>query len=467
MSDGQVLLAVPRPPRDLDGHALLAFHLQRRHGIKTRLFTGPELERDLLSHPPDVLVLDFLGWPDRAIQARLAHRLGIAVALLPTAGVYPDPVWFLRAAGKFTGVSRSVAAFLLWGNYSRDTLLEDKLAAPARIWVTGCPRFDFYAPPYLSLMTQRTALLDRLGITNHQAPLILWSTNTNEWNNRHGRGGKAWRQRAGDAASIPNQELVAILQDQKTQFHAHSTVVSELAALHPEWNVLIRVHPLEAVTPYERIAAKRNNLFVDSTAPIRDLLYHCNVLLQRGCTVATEAWMLDKPVLQLSMGSFQMEWATPEHLAGSHPVATIAEADEVIRGYLSGMPIPQAQLEARQRYLERYYYRVDGRSAERCADALAAIVETAKRTGPDRAVIAERARAALQDLRRKEAQRLPNRVKDVLHIEREKSLRIWRQGPAQINPSQVAELFARFAQALQAAQPDNPGQKSRTESNGG
>lgn len=463
MTGREVLLAVPRPPRDLEGHALVAYHLLDRHGIRTRLFTGPDLDKEMLANPPDAVVLDFLGWPDRAIQARLANRIGIPALLLPTAGVYPDPVWFLRAAGKFTGVMRNLAGFLMWGSYSRDVLLESGEAAPENVRVTGCPRFDFYAPPYLSLITPRSVLLAGLGIPNEESPLVLWSTNTNEWNSRSGRGGGEWKKRASDSASVPEREVQAVLRDQESQFRTHSAVVAELAARHPEWNVLIRVHPLEAVGPYQKLARGRSNLFVDSKAAIRDLLYHSAVVLQRGCTVATEAWMLNKPVLHLGMGKFEMEWATPEHLAGNHRVDSIDEAETCIAAYLRGEPLPEDELAARRTYLERYYYRIDGHSAERCADAIAAVAATAPLPGPPRDAVLQRAHSALEALRRREAARFPMRVKDALHVPRETSLRVWRKRPDSITPERASSLFRTYAGVLHRERAAAPGAENRSE----
>src|SRR5689334_23989276 len=87
------------------------------------------------------------------------------------------------------------------------------------------------------------------------------------------------------------------MEDNRTQFAAQSASILEVARQHPEWTFLVKVHPFEAVEPYRDLAERVPNLYVVKDVPVRNVLYHADVVIQRGCTTATEAWMLGKPVI--------------------------------------------------------------------------------------------------------------------------------------------------------------------------
>jgi surface carbohydrate biosynthesis protein len=416
----RILLVVPRPLRDLEGYVLLARHLEE-FGHEVLLHTGPGAGERMLELAPDAIVLDYLGW-DRAEEARLARLLGIRVVVLPTAGTYEQPVDHARAAGKESGTSELVDCFLAWGEASRRAILELTGIDPARVHVSGCPRFDLYSEPYLALLGKREAFWRRLGLPDPSAPTILWATNTNHF-------ARDWIRLIRDLVLQENRlesEVREGLEDEKTQFTEHSRVLRVLAERHPSWNFVIKVHPLEAVEPYRVLTEGHPNVRVAFDAPIREFLYHSDVLLQRGCTTATEAWMLGKPVLELDIGRFQTHWVAPDYLLGSHVVRDIDEADRTIQQYLGGMPIPEEKRLARDAYLEAAYYRIDGRSSERSAALIDNVVSPPSRTNVDRKRTHELACEALRAHRHRQDRRLANRVKDFLRIRRSRSVRFWR-----------------------------------------
>jgi hypothetical protein len=101
-----VLLLVPHRVRDLEGHALLAYHLDRSYGIETHVCNLADFESKLLEVAPDTVVLDYLGWTSKARHAQLARRLGMKVADLPISGLYETNEEHLRSAGELTGAYR-------------------------------------------------------------------------------------------------------------------------------------------------------------------------------------------------------------------------------------------------------------------------------------------------------------------------------------------------------------------------
>ncbi len=425
----RALFVVAYRARDLDGLALVAHHLERRHGLESVLTNGYEIERKLLRQAPDVVVFDHLVWGFKAEQVRLAKSLGMRVVVLPTEGLFQSPEEPRQRAGKLQGVSRLVDCQLTWGELARSAILEEDLAAAENVHTVGCPRFDFYRDPYLPLMGTRDEFLATLRIERRGGPILLWATNTHYL----ARNQKLILRRQTRQGKLPEAEVRAMLEDHQVQFREHSRLVLDLARRHPDWNIVIKIHPAEWIDPYLELERRSANIRLAFDAPIFKFLYHCDVLLQRGCTTATEAWMLQKPVLELQMGRY----TTPireDFVAGNRVVATLEETEEAIARYLAGQPISDAERKAREVFVRTFYDRVDGRASERSADLIAAVAAPPGYTDAD-GEATRRAAAQAWDLRRREEDaRWINRFKDLLGVNRETSLRLWkrllsREGP--------------------------------------
>jgi hypothetical protein len=136
--------------------------------------------------------------------------------------------------------------------------------------------------------------------------------------------------------------------------------------------------------------------------------------------------MLNKPVLELELGQYQLQ-ARDEYVAGNHVVRNVDETEKAILGYFAGAQIDPDRQRARRTFIEKHYYRVDGRSSERCAELIHQTITPPNYTEDDKV---RRQRLTAEQHRRwkqQEDARLPNRLKDLLGIDREISLRWWKR----------------------------------------
>ena len=416
------LFAVPNHQRDLEGHALVAYHLARRHGHEATFTNVPGLEDAVLAVAPDVVVLDRVD--TRAHVARLAKSLGMKVALLPTVGFTQDTTEIeARRAGKDLASERLVDCCLVWGDYARRLLLESRALPESTVHTVGCPRFDAYSQPYLSLAEPRESLAAGLETADANTPLIVWATNTYHVRTRDLETTVA----SAVASGVPETEIRGQLADEETAFNDLANAVTTLAARHPDWRFLIKLHPAETPAPYEAIAAGSPNITLASNARIRDVLHHCTALLANTSTTATEAWMLGKAVYEVIFGKYHVP-APSTYLAGNYIVRSIDELDASLRKCVES---PESAMDnehraARTAFLEDVYFRIDGRSAERCAAQLHAVVAAEQRP-EDRAVMRASA-AVLRAERRRAAQRRPGaRIKAALGLSNGVTLSFWRR----------------------------------------
>lgn len=416
------LFAVPNHRRDLEGHALVAYHLARRYGHEVRFTNVPGLHDAMLAEAPDVVVLDRVDL--RADIARLAKSLGMKVALLPTVGFTQEGTEIeARRAGKHLSDEQLVDCCLVWGEHARAMLTTGASLPESAVHTVGCPRFDVYSEPYLALAEPRETLLHRLGITNPAAPLMVWATNTCHVRTRDLDGTVA----SAVASGVPEDEIRGQLADEATAFRDLAGATLTLARRHPEWNFVIKLHPAEVPGPYEEIASREPNIVLAADARIRDVLHHCTALICNTSTTATEAWMLGKPVFEVVFGTYRIP--TPagyEH--GNHVVRDVDALEAQLTrcvGAGTAASIGDAQRHARRAFLERVYYRIDGRSSERCAERLASLVAGESDARDRRVRIRAAAAEALVAWRSVAERRAGARVRAALHVPADITLRFW------------------------------------------
>lgn len=417
----RVLIVVPNRARDLEGHALVGYHLERHYQHRVYYCEPKTLEQKLLELCPDGIVLDHLGSESRAGSAQLAKQLGMKVFVLPTAGFFQDgeeDEEMIRA-GKLLKVSGVVDLFFTWGDHARSKLLKNQIMSDGQVKTIGCPRFDFYSEPQRWVASTRSQFLATLGIHNPEAPLIVWPTNT------HFSEAREFEKQIRNGKTNGLQSLIRdVLADGRTQYQELSRIVLALAQRNPNWNFLIKIHPSEWYEPYAKLTRQAPNVHLGFNLSIRELLCHCDVLLERWSTTATEAWMMGKPVLEVASGTYHQK-ARQEYVDGTDVVTTIPKVEEVIQRYISGGRIPPDQQRARELFLQKNYFRIDGKASERCAELIHRLLSPPHHARRDQAQLS--ANQLYGSWRRKEDGRLPNRVKDLIGIERQRSLRPWKR----------------------------------------
>jgi surface carbohydrate biosynthesis protein len=343
--------------------------------------------------------------------------------------------------------------YLTWGDFPRRALLKQNLMTERQVKTVGCPRFDFYSEPLIGLMPEKKELLKRLGFSDFSAPIVLWATNTPY----SSREASVIIERQTKRAKKPLAEVQAHLEDHKTQFREHSQIVLELARRHPEWNFIIKVHPAEWINPYLDLEKETLNLKVAYNAPIGQFLRHADVLLQRNCTTATEAWMFGKPVINLEIGEYRRP-VRDEYARGNHQVFSVCEAETAIINYLDGAEITVSQQRARAEFIADFYHKIDGKSHERCAAAIHEVLSAPEYTTEAQTLKNKLTKAAINEKKKRDDARLINKVKDLLGVDRDQTLRFWKKyfrkeavhnagkftAEPEITGEMAAELYQKF-----------------------
>ena len=145
-------------------------------------------------------------------------------------------------------------------------------------------------------------------------------------------------------------------------------IVTAARAL-PDRRWRIRLHPKDPEAPYRKKLDGVPNLELDARrpTPLLDELGRVRTLLTVSSGAAVEAMLRDVPVVTLDVPGSQ----TPEYVpagATHHVAGSGLDLAHVIRRLLDEGPAP-AVADSAARYVRMYYGPLDGRSAERLADA--------------------------------------------------------------------------------------------------
>lgn len=360
--------------RDLPSIAVVRVLLQRR-GHKVLVTTTKEAVALMNVFRPDAVVFNHISSAVYRDLARALKSDGRCVVHMPTEGTV-RPEYTAMAAGEGTDYS-NVDLHLPWSEpaaveiRARWKLGED--AAP----VAGCGRFDFYHPRFRSLITPREDIC-RCFDFDPARPIVTWATNYCLAHLHDYFLPAVWKQfeqecknMAQDVAlarigiSLPDYPRL-VAEGRNKAADSFFKMARELS----EIQFLIKPHPVEDREFYLEQVRRYNlkNVKFCGNIYIWDVLNITNAHLHRQCTTAIEAWLWDKPTIEMGMDNHPA-WAWPEREAGSKVAHDAGELIELVRQSL-GAGIDPSLRAYRDQYISRWFGPVDGRRCETAADLI-------------------------------------------------------------------------------------------------
>ena len=320
--------------------------------------------------------------------ARSLRASQVAVAVLPTEGAM-RPERLTIAEGEFVE-DWPVDLYLAWSEPAAAAVRKrwnlDQSVVPA----IGCTRLDFYAPRFRCAITPREEFLGQHDL-DPARKVVTWASAygfAEVENDLHEhakflretreKGISECYRRAGiDPAEIPR------MQAQGRQACAKAFV--ELAAARPDVQFILHPHPNENRQFYLSFIAMRNlkNIRFCPQDYIWNMLNISDIHLHRHCTTAIEAWMWDKPTVEMAMDPMRkLEWTERE--AASDVARNVEELIAIVDRYLEGGNVTELMRAYRREYIHKWFGPADG---ERCRSAAQAIDALLQRLGRRRTAL--------------------------------------------------------------------------------
>ena len=445
----KLLIITPYNGRDLNGHALLGYYLMKKYNIECEYINGYGVEQKVLAHRADGIVIDHASWNFKADLIRFCKGLGIPVFVLPTEGFFFNHEIILQLAGLQKGIMHLIDHQFVWGDYVLDALDEKGLYRHDQYSKTGHPRFDYYHPSLHSFFPSREEFMHNLGFAKPHNTTILWATNTPYifWPK------EKIIQRYTKKAHFKAEAVEDMLHDQELQYNASTSIISELAQRHAEYNFIIKVHPAERVDHYDTLVEKHPNIKLGYNTSIHPFLMHSEVLFQRNCTTATEAWFMGKPTLQLEGENYRRKEYSA-YADGSITVRTTQDTEEAIEHILKN-PKTSDSIKAKQNeFILQFFGTIDGKAHQRVGDALAQWMNKGD------VALKQKHLSILYPIAEKQYwqerhSRLPAQAKKVLGLDPDQSFRFWKkkrkdksEGEKEPTSQEVEEIYAKLSKLL-------------------
>jgi hypothetical protein len=227
----------------------------------------------------------------------------------------------------------------------------------SRLHLTGCPRFDFAAPPWRMLLDGEPC---GYVLVNANFPLV---------NSRFSNKPSAEREamiRAGWEAGYIDR----FLADLRQVFANYLVEIGRLAAARPDRAILVRPHPFESEEVYRSAFAKHANVVVDGQGSVLDRIRNAAAVVHLNCGTAVESVLLGKLPVQLE---YLNTPATAGHASLPARVSRgVASFDELL-SVIDGIEVETEKFDfvgVHAANIEAFFHLNDGAAAARVADVL-------------------------------------------------------------------------------------------------
>ena len=360
----RIALIVDNPYRDLPGLVLVAVRLCQQ-GATCYLVPMNLQWRELAALAPDFVLLNYL----RTVNQDLAWQLmnaGIKVGVLDTeGGVLASLDTYAKLMAREQSLRYRVSCFCSWGIKFAEYVIEKGWYRRDQVVVTGSPRFDFYVHPW-----REAALKLSPYVEVYSRPIVLINANF---------------PLANPCFQTPQEEVQGmvkrfgydrdyILKWQTIQREAMLgmvTLANSLAACFPYVTFIYRPHPFERLETYRELLEPRENLHLVRMGTVDGWILRASAVIQRSCSTAIEAGMAGVSTLSPTWIPTPVRMEAAE--AVSIPCKSQKELEEKLEGILNGQAeLPKAVSHVLDRVIEDWFYKVDGKSNERVANAILA-----------------------------------------------------------------------------------------------
>lgn len=361
-----VCLVVDNPLRDLEGLVLLARQLVTR-GARATLVPMYEQGFDIPALRPDLVLVNYTR-PNNADLIKSYKRAGILVGVLDTEGIGGKNADQFASMVKSAGCPELVDLYCVWGQAQYAAFLRQGTVSAALLHATGCPRFDFCAPPWRAALPEPPV----------RSGYVLINTNFPTVNPRFSENSSA-EEESMVKAGFSRQFARQFITDGRQAYQNTLDMAIKLAKHFSGVQFVLRPHPFENIGSYDSFAALPNAKVIQSGTSL-EWISGARLLVHQNCSTAIEATLLNvEPV--------SMEWFnTPSlRLEAATRVSREARGEvemlELVRQGIEDQmpPLPSETGEFRREIISDLYTAVDGASSARVSEAVLGTIAAAER----------------------------------------------------------------------------------------
>ena len=346
---------------------LLAGRLARE-GLAVYLVPYNLAEVELWRLTPDFVLVNYFRKNAVSLYEKL-FAANIQVGVLDTEGgviegldVYGDELVADQA------LRDQVACFCTWGPRLASYVTEQRLFSAGQVHVTGCPRFDYYAPPWW-----QAALSNSTSVEPYAKNLILLNGNFS-------LGNPAFLSRQQqfelmvESLDHDAEKIRGWQQREVEGMHGLAGLANRIAQTFPHATVVYRPHPFERMETYDGLLKHISNLHCLRTGSMDGWLMRAKAVVQRSCSTSIEAYMNGVPALSPNWlpTSFERPAANDTSVGCDSEEALMDRIGDALAG---GCGQPDSVKKASETVLADWFGPIDGDAHNRVADAILSCVD--------------------------------------------------------------------------------------------
>jgi surface carbohydrate biosynthesis protein len=377
----KILISIDHKWRDLPGYIYLGSLLEKKGHVISYCRNGLE-QYYVAGFKPDLIIINQVHDIKRQEFAQKLAKMNILVCILPTEGI-PTLSAYREFAGGVQSNLSGVEVHYVWNQPMKDILISNNTIPADKIEVVGVPRFDFYRSPLHKVLITKKAFCEKYNI-NSKLPIVTFATNftqatfhvkNQEFLDQDSKilgYDKIMNKLHGGVSNIARSDF----QSREILLDAFSKLMREM----PKVNFVLKLHPSEDQLYYGdrfkyELKKYEGRFTIIGLEYIWDILNVTDVELKRSCTTGVEAWVLGIPTIEMKLNP--EEWYySEEHASGSDVVQNYHELKILISQYLLGSTVKNQLLQKREEFLQKWCFKIDGRSTMRLADSLHILVNT-------------------------------------------------------------------------------------------
>lgn len=360
-----VCLIVDNPLRDLEGLVLLARQLATR-GARATLVPMYEQGFDVPALRPDMVLVNYIR-PNNVDLIKSYKRAGVLVGVLDTEGIGGKNPDQFAGMVKGTGCTDLVDLYCVWGQAQYAAFQRQGTVSADILRATGCPRYDFCAPPWRAALPAPSVA----------SGYVLINTNFPTVNPRFS-GSSSDEEGAMVQAGFTREFARQFIADGREAYRHTLGMAIKLAKHFSDVQFVLRPHPFENLDSYGAFADLPNASVIQSGTSL-EWISGARLLVHQNCSTAIEATMLNVEPLS-------MEWFNTPALRldaatrVSRPAHGEAELIELVRQGLEGKltQLSPEIVDFRREIVSDLYLAMDGSSSVRVSEAVLSTIAAAR-----------------------------------------------------------------------------------------
>lgn len=368
-----VLFIVPTVDRDLPGYAFIAYILEKKYKLKTKII--PDINYipllHILLYKPNIVVSYQVSTRFAEKVFKECKRKNIQTVSIRTEGLvnkYDEDVF--RSNYDYKNI---VGLQIYWGIAFQKMIESFDEINSSKGVTCGNPSFDFYKPLYSKLYLQKEKFFE-LYTNNTVYSNIVTVATSFPASTKDAHNLETFPERMDNPTNDVIKNCEQCIDRAVQSSSTITNIINEISIKYQDIFFIIKIHPRESDLFYSRHLGKLPNVMVIKNEMfVWDLINISDVLVHPGSTLAIPFKMMDKQTVRYDLYNESM--SENELWDSDKLLTTTSDFDSFFKN-LKSVGISNNESNFNSMIFEKWFYKNDCNASKRCADGIYKLTKT-------------------------------------------------------------------------------------------